>query len=68
MEHLELLGNSNTLPLNPSMESSTFQNMEEVGKFPMESKHKVICSGSTISLTGDLNFFRGIVSRHSHNV
>jgi hypothetical protein len=50
------------------MESSVIQNMEEVVKFLVESKHKVICSGRNASLLGDLNFFGGVVRSSSSNV
>jgi len=68
LEDLNILSKSNTLPLNPPMESSIVQNMEEVVKFTMELKKKVICSGRAISLSSDLNFPRGVVSRDSPNV
>jgi hypothetical protein len=50
------------------MESYAFQNMDEVDKFPMESKKKVICSGRMISLSSGLNLSGGVVSMDSLDV
>jgi hypothetical protein len=65
MEDLELLGKSNTLPLNPSVESSTFQKMEEVENFLWNQRRRLYVVVGIVSLSGDLNFSRGVVSRDS---